>query len=599
MPTLLGMPSHQPTRRGSIARRFWLVLGVLAVTLTVLGVAGFHGLYRINAGVDKLEATMQHNEVEHDERGLLLDLQAEIQIYALAEDAELAAEARARVDGDLSRLEGLVTVLNEEERTGLERITELWQGRAFDTTGTSRTANRRRSAMTRSVKALLDPLVARADHDGDAVGRRAAATADEARATYRKTRRRIVAIFLGTMLLGFGLFVWLIRGIVPRTRSYSAFAGRVAEGDLAERLRPRGGDELSELGRSLDDLATRHEGERDYRLTQGQFVDAMQVTASEEEAHSLIKRHLERSISLSKVVVLGRNNSDDRLEARTPVEPGSALAERLDGARPRSCLAVRFGRRHQGGEERDPLLSCEVCGKLPGLATCSPLLVGGEVIGAVLVNHEAPLDALDDQRARDSVSQSAAVLANLRNLAIAEMRASTDALTGLPNSRAVQDTLKRMVAQASRSQESMAVALLDLDHFKQINDTYGHGRGDEVLAAVAQAMKGAVRSGDFVGRYGGEEFVIALPDTDLEGALTAAEKIRFGVAQVTLPSIERLISASLGVAVLPADGLDTETLLRNADRALYDAKSKGRNRVECAGPAPRIAAKIAAALTAS
>jgi diguanylate cyclase (GGDEF)-like protein len=137
-----------------------------------------------------------------------------------------------------------------------------------------------------------------------------------------------------------------------------------------------------------------------------------------------------------------------------------------------------------------------------------------------------------------------------------------------------------MVAQASRTGSPLTAALVDLDHFKQINDTYGHGRGDEVLAAAADAMRAAVRESDFVGRYGGEEFLILLPETDLSGGLAAAETVRAAIAAVTLTSVDRAVTASIGVAVLPEDGTDAETLVRNADRALYSAKSKGRNRVE-------------------
>jgi diguanylate cyclase (GGDEF)-like protein len=388
------------------------------------------------------------------------------------------------------------------------------------------------------------------------------------------------------LLLAVGMFVWLIRSVVPRTRRYSRFAARISAGEVGGRLEPRGSDELADLGRSLDNMVARHEHDSAFQRSQSRFVDAMQVTESEGEAHELIKRHVERSIGGSSVVVLNRNNSNDRLESRTSVEPSSPLADGLDGATPRACLAVRFGRRHEGGEDRESLLNCEVCGKTPELATCNPLLVGGEVIGSVLINHPHELDPREDMRVRDSVSQAAPVLANLRNLAIAEMRAATDVLTGLPNNRSVQDTLKRFVAHASRTQSAVVAALLDLDHFKQINDTHGHGRGDEVLAAVAEVMRAAVREGDFVGRYGGEEFLILLPDTDRQGGLVLAEKVRSAISQISLPAIDRAITASIGIAVLPDDAIDADTLVRNADRALYAAKSNGRNRVAAAGATP-------------
>jgi diguanylate cyclase (GGDEF)-like protein len=200
----------------------------------------------------------------------------------------------------------------------------------------------------------------------------------------------------------------------------------------------------------------------------------------------------------------------------------------------------------------------------------------------VLVAHERPLGHDDLRRINDSVGQATPTLANLRNLALAEARAATDALTGLPNRRAVQDTLKRMIAQSGRTLAPMAALVLDLDQFKAINDTYGHDRGDAVLCAVSDVLRRALRTSDFVGRNGGEEFIALLPDTDAEGAMEAAEKLRAAVARVSLPGIDRPVTTSIGAAVFPYTAADAQSLLRLADRALYAAKAHGRNRVELA-----------------
>ena len=135
--------------------------------------------------------------------------------------------------------------------------------------------------------------------------------------------------------------------------------------------------------------------------------------------------------------------------------------------------------------------------------------------------------------------------------------------------------------------------MLDLDHFKQINDRFGHGAGDDVLAAVGETLNSALRASDFAGRYGGEEFLILLPDTDSEGAIDAAEKVRAAIAMIDVPQVDREITASLGVAVFPTDALDADTLVRMADRALYAAKGAGtqpgraRHAVERRGRARR------------
>jgi diguanylate cyclase (GGDEF)-like protein len=315
---------------------------------------------------------------------------------------------------------------------------------------------------------------------------------------------------------------------------------------------------------------------------QAEFADILQLANGEDEAHQLLQRHLERTLPATVAVILNRNNSADRLEAVTPLPPGSPLAGTLRGAEPRSCLAVRSGRMHTENGGRPPLLSCPVCASGPGASSCVPLMVGGEVIGSVLLSRPAPYSEAEELRIRESVSQAAPVLANLRNLAVAEIRAATDGLTGLPNKRAVTDALKQTFAQASMSRSPLGLLLLDLDHFKQVNDQHGHGAGDEVLASVGAALRSVLRNRDFAGRYGGEEFAVLLPDTDIAAALEIAERVRAAIAEITLPGTEVPVTVSVGVAGFPDHASTLGRLERLADAALYVAKRKGRNRVELA-----------------
>jgi diguanylate cyclase (GGDEF)-like protein len=315
---------------------------------------------------------------------------------------------------------------------------------------------------------------------------------------------------------------------------------------------------------------------------QAEFADILQLANGEDEAHQLLQRHLERTLPATAAVVLNRNNSADRLEAVTPLPPGSPLAGTLSGAEPRSCLAVRSGRMHVENGGRPPLLSCPVCAPLPGASSCVPLMVGGEVIGSVLLSRPVPYSEAEEQRIRESVSQAAPVLANLRNLAVAEIRAATDGLTGLPNKRAVTDALKRTFAQATMSKSPLGLLLLDLDHFKQVNDQHGHAAGDQVLAGVGAALRNALRVRDFAGRYGGEEFAVLLPDTGVAAALEIAERVRAAIAEITVPGTDVPVTVSVGVAGFPDHASTLERLERLADAALYVAKRRGRNRVELA-----------------
>jgi diguanylate cyclase (GGDEF)-like protein len=308
----------------------------------------------------------------------------------------------------------------------------------------------------------------------------------------------------------------------------------------------------------------------------------MQIVQDESEAHELVRRHLERSLPGSSVVVLNRNNSANRLEAATPLDAEAPLARRLNqGAEPKACVAVRLGSTHSDDPDAAGLLRCSLCGK-DAANTCTPLLVSGEVIGSVLVQQQAPLDQRSIARVTETVAQASPVLGNLRNLAIAELHAATDTLTGLPNRRALNDTMRRMVAHAGRTLQPLSALALDLDHFKRVNDRFGHDKGDDVLAAVGRLLAETIRESDFAARAGGEEFFVLLPDTDADSALVLAERIRAGIAHLEIAGVEGRVTGSIGVATFPQHASDAQTLLRKADRALYAAKEAGRDQIHLA-----------------
>lgn len=154
--------------------------------------------------------------------------------------------------------------------------------------------------------------------------------------------------------------------------------------------------------------------------------------------------------------------------------------------------------------------------------------------------------------------------------------ATSDGMTGLANHRAFQEELTHQIARVSRSRAPLALMLLDVDHFKQYNDTFGHPAGDEVLKGVAQILSTRVREGDYVARYGGEEFAVILQDTDAETALLVADRVRAAVEAFPFPN--RQVTVSIGLA-LYAPGEPADAVIERADVALYEAKSAGRNRV--------------------
>jgi diguanylate cyclase (GGDEF)-like protein len=222
--------------------------------------------------------------------------------------------------------------------------------------------------------------------------------------------------------------------------------------------------------------------------------------------------------------------------------------------------------------DQTALLSALVC----------PLVFNERLIGTIAVYHTDLAVYTDDhRRLLDRISeQAAAVIYNSIVFEQTQEDSLTDPLTGLPNTRFMFMHLTRELARADRLKTEVSLLVMDLDHFKTINDTFGHGKGDDVLAAVGAVAASTVRASDFVGRFGGEEFAVVLPDTDRTGGLEAAEKLRAAIADISIPGLDRRITASFGVAVLPDDAGEPELLLRAADRALYAAKGAGRDRVE-------------------
>ena len=173
-----------------------------------------------------------------------------------------------------------------------------------------------------------------------------------------------------------------------------------------------------------------------------------------------------------------------------------------------------------------------------------------------------------------------------KNATLARL-STTDPVTGLRNRRYVTEFLSLELLRAARYKTPLAVLMLDLDHFKRINDTYGHRVGDTVLQAVAEVLRGTLRATDVAGRYGGEEFLVVLPQTDLQGAAVLGERVRAAIEQTTIPveGAEPLsVTVSIGVAALGDGACSAEQLVERADAALYAAKDAGRNRVALEAP---------------
>jgi diguanylate cyclase (GGDEF)-like protein len=212
----------------------------------------------------------------------------------------------------------------------------------------------------------------------------------------------------------------------------------------------------------------------------------------------------------------------------------------------------------------------------------APLVADGRVVGALILSRRQAREwSLADRRLLAfSAEELSAALARAFAFEEAEIRANIDALTGLPNRRYLEELLAT-VRPRRRSGDRLGALMIDLDHFKSLNDRYGHATGDRVLRAVAEQISAAVRADDTPTRYGGEEFAVVLRRADPQQAVEVAERIR---EQISLMSVAELamgerVTVSIGVAVANSHVTGPTALLAHADEALYRAKREGRNRV--------------------
>jgi diguanylate cyclase (GGDEF)-like protein len=221
-----------------------------------------------------------------------------------------------------------------------------------------------------------------------------------------------------------------------------------------------------------------------------------------------------------------------------------------------------------------------------------PIVGRDGVTAAVVLESETPgaIRTRDLRSVKLLAAMSGVSLDTLGDFEIAEREANTDQLTGLPNRRALEAQFGRALDRADRFGETLAVVVCDVDHFKRVNDSYGHEAGDDVLREVARTLQRGVRAVDLCVRFGGEEFMLLLPHTGPAGAVELAERLRRGVEArpVRASGRELHVTASFGIAVYPATVTTRDDLFAAADRALYQAKAEGRNCVRCPGATPAL-----------
>jgi diguanylate cyclase (GGDEF)-like protein/PAS domain S-box-containing protein len=252
-----------------------------------------------------------------------------------------------------------------------------------------------------------------------------------------------------------------------------------------------------------------------------------------------------------------------------------------------SCWALRTGHPHLvvAGDSTAP---CAHAAGVKNTYLCVPILAQGETLGILHVQatDEVPrLEASQLSFKTTFAGQLGLSIANIRLREALRTQSVRDALTGLYNRRYLEEILEREVRRATRASQSLGVLMIDLDHFKNFNDTYGHDAGDAVLRETGASLTKGIRAEDFVCRFGGEEFVVILPTANVEAACARAERLRLKMKELTVLHQGKsmgMLTISVGVAVFPEHGSSPKELMAAADAALYEAKRNGRDQIAVA-----------------
>jgi diguanylate cyclase (GGDEF)-like protein len=403
---------------------------------------------------------------------------------------------------------------------------------------------------------------------------------------------RVALVALGVFAAGIAaIFTIVIRLYVrnPLKRLVAAMK-RAQAGDFLHRVPVESEDEIGRLAQTYNETLAALTDLHTKRIDDALAMDALQ---RELRVKAAVER---RARELSFLVDLGR-----ALASNLELDPLlAALAERVVPALGLEALEVLLVeeatgdlvvRAVHGGGPRKPGDRLPADAHLEHLET-SRLSQGDEPLGILALRKAggAPIDP-DEARLVESVAGLAAIAISNARLHQKMVRLSqTDALTGAHNRRSLFARLDQELERSRRFEHPMALALVDVDRFREYNEALGHGAGDAVLRTVARLLGAAVRRVDLVARYGGEEFAVVLARADRESAVAAAEKLRAAVEEAALPhpaSETRRVTISVGVAVFPDDGSELGALVDAADAALFAAKRAGRNVVRAHEPGMR------------
>jgi diguanylate cyclase (GGDEF)-like protein len=320
------------------------------------------------------------------------------------------------------------------------------------------------------------------------------------------------------------------------------------------------------------------------------MTDTLQSAADDSDANDVLRATALRLLPDFSGALYVFNNSRDRLDLST-TWGGIGVDAYPEHITPASCWALKRGKSHINAATVGALRCGHTKDNRVGLEI--PMMARGHIHGLLEISS---LDGEAERRLRE-IQPLATALADAMSLALSSIalreqlrnQALRDPLTGLYNRRFLEEMLERLGLDAERRRAPMSAIMIDLDHFKRLNDQHGHAAGDAVLRDVGATVMSSLRATDVACRYGGEELAILLPDCSLDMAVGRAEQLRGRIAEISHTRDGVSVSASFGVASIPETSVRVFDLLATADAALYQAKQQGRDRVAAAPLRPAVA----------
>jgi len=397
-----------------------------------------------------------------------------------------------------------------------------------------------------------------------------------------------VIVLAGFLVMALAFAVAVSRSLQSQIARFLDAARRLGSGDFSIEVPTEGHDEFAELGGEFNKMSRQLEARFDeLKREQARLQDAVRRIGES------VASNLDRD-ALLDVVLEAALDGVDATGGRATVRAsaGTALIERgragtLDG------FADVIERVEQQALESGAPAEASVH-EFSALAY--PLRAsdsGDRVLGLIAVaRRERPFSPDERELFAYLAGQAAVSIENVDLHELVQRQAVTDELTGLSNHRRFQEVMAQEVSRAKRFGQDLGLVMLDIDHFKAVNDTYGHQQGDLVLREVARVLRDSSREIDEPARYGGEELAVALPQTDLDGTYLFAERVRIAIEALRIPRLggrggHLRVTASFGAAAMPGTGDETGSLIAAADAALYQAKRAGRNRTVRAEKQPR------------